>query len=503
MSAEQQPESEKPETMTPVAKKRGRRPKEPPQEPKRQKSRHSYSAQDIIREISPKPEYPEPEPEPEPSKAEKDKSDPSEKIEESKKDPSGDETSTATGTDTAKDETLKDPTATDVKPSKDPNISRGTSNTLTTNQIVNGKRTVQCNICKKRMTESKLANHIRLLHTPANNERDDTTTQGKRKDFKCETCGKSYAIKYTYEQHVKTHTEGRPKCPECDSTFASLFSLFRHRAKAHNLEHNYTTHKCDICEKVFFSTSELNLHQQRHSAVKEYKCHECKKAFSVKGNLRIHMRTHAKEKLYKCDICENLFSHPYSLVSHRRIHTNDFPFKCTECDTSYRSKHQLTSHMNVHSDNRPFKCTDCEKTFRSRTAFKMHQDQHQGIKRFACQFCERKFQCLANRLKHERRHVGEKKHKCDRCEKAFIEKQELKNHLKVHDKQAALNGPMAPVPNRDSIPGLSSASAVPTKGKQAKAAAAASGGTAAPGTPQQKIVVNLPTVATVEKAETQ
>jgi len=195
-------------------------------------------------------------------------------------------------------------------------------------EVLNGKRTVQCNICKRQMAESKLANHIRLLHV----ETSDLVSSDKRKDFKCEYCGRFYAIKYTFEQHIKTHTEGRPKCPECGSTFASAFSLFRHRAKNHNLEHNYTTHGCDQCDKTFFSISELKLHQQRHSSEKEFKCTECKKAFSVKGNLRIHMRTHAKEKLYKCDICDNSFSHPYSLVSHRRIHTNDFPFKCSNCD---------------------------------------------------------------------------------------------------------------------------------------------------------------------------
>lgn len=215
-------------------------------------------------------------------------------------------------------------------------IEANTNNAATTATIftsANNRQmpTVQCNICKQKMRESKLANHIRRLHVEPSQE-DDISGESKKKEFRCEHCGKSYALNYTYQQHIKTHTEGRPKCPECGSTFASAFSLFRHRARNHNLEHDYTTHSCDKCEKKFFSISELKLHQQRHSSVKEFKCTECEKAFSVKGNLRIHMRTHAKEKLYKCDICANSFSHPYSLVSHRRIHTNDFPFKCPNCE---------------------------------------------------------------------------------------------------------------------------------------------------------------------------
>jgi len=366
----------------------------------RQRRRPRYQTEDLVREISPQPLE---------MKAE----DSSTNVEGCDTDQRGDNTSNTDQNTRACDGTSSD----DI-----PAVF-----------IVNGKRTVQCNICKRQMTESRLANHIRLLHLEP--KQDENSPDTKKKEFRCDYCGKSYAIKYTYEQHLRTHTEGRPKCPECGSTFASAFSLFRHRAKVHNLEHNYTTHNCDQCERTFFSLSELLLHKQRHSADKVHECPECKKAFSVKGNLKMHMRTHAKEKLYKCDICDSSFSHPYSLVSHRRIHTNEYPFTCEECGKNYRSKHQLTSHMIVHTDQRPFKCDECSKTFRSRTAFKMHQDHHKGIKRFTCKFCERKFQCHANKLKHERRHIGEKKNCCELCNKAFIEKQELKNHMKVHERR--------------------------------------------------------------------
>lgn len=227
--------------------------------------------------------------------------------------------------------------------------------------ILNGKRQVQCNFCKKHMAESRLANHIRLMHSDnnpyedrantssndrklkqsprkehqkENNRKKSSHTDSASKPYKCEHCGKSYAIKYTWQQHVKTHIEGRPKCPECGGTFATAFGLFRHRVRNHNVEHNFKVFPCPECSKEFFSTSELALHEQRHSAVKEFVCPECQKAFSVKGNLRIHMRTHAKEKLYKCDLCDGSFSHPYSLISHRRIHTNDLPYQCDICNKS-------------------------------------------------------------------------------------------------------------------------------------------------------------------------
>lgn len=202
---------------------------------------------------------------------------------------------------------------------------------------IEGKKAVRCNICKKCMTESKLANHIRHMHVKDKIEDKSIIVR----PYKCDQCGKSYAIKYTWQQHVRTHTEGRPKCPECGLTFASAFGLFRHRVKNHDIEHNFKTFNCEHCEKGFFSISELTLHKQRHSSSKEFTCPKCQKAFSVKGNLRIHMRTHADEKLYKCDICEHSFSHPYSLMSHRRIHTNEFPYQCEICQ-----KGKLSSFLN-------------------------------------------------------------------------------------------------------------------------------------------------------------
>ena len=53
-------------------------------------------------------------------------------------------------------------------------------------------------------------------------------------------------------------------------------------------------------------------------------------------------------------------------------------------------------------------------------------------------FCERCFLFQVNITKHVRRHIGERKHNCEFCSKAFIKKQELKNRLRVHDKQNCL-----------------------------------------------------------------
>jgi hypothetical protein len=284
----------------------------PPKRQARVKQRrgHKYQTHDLIREISPKPDH-------QVILITKDDESITERIE---------EVSIVQPVNNQANEVGVQQL--DLLSDKPTTIQQGPGATIA---ILNGRRTVQCNICQRHMTESRLANHIRLLHVENGRKSDENS---KRKDFRCEYCGKSYAIKYTFDQHVRTHTEGRPKCPECGATFASAFSLFRHRAKSHNIEHNYTTHACDQCDKIFFSLSELTLHKQRHSSEKIHTCQECKKAFSAKGNLRIHMRTHAKEKLYRCDICDNSFSHPYSLVSHRRIHTNEFPFTCPDCGKS-------------------------------------------------------------------------------------------------------------------------------------------------------------------------
>jgi len=67
--------------------------------------------------------------------------------------------------------------------------------------------------------------------------------------YKCDTCGKDFASKYTYKSHVKTH-ELRPrlfKCSQCNKTFMNQQNLNQHK-RIHTVR---KAHICEQCGKIY------------------------------------------------------------------------------------------------------------------------------------------------------------------------------------------------------------------------------------------------------------
>ena len=50
-------------------------------------------------------------------------------------------------------------------------------------------------------------------------------------------------------------------------------------------------HECDVCEKVFRSSSDLTRHKRTHTKEKPYECDVCEKRFTQTGSLKRHKRT--------------------------------------------------------------------------------------------------------------------------------------------------------------------------------------------------------------------
>merc|ERR1739847_260954 len=88
--------------------------------------------------------------------------------------------------------------------------------------------------------------------------------------------------------------------------------------------------KCSVCDKTFFTSSNLRTHESIHSGVKPFHCQICGKSFGRKGNLLEHCRG---------------------------VHLEEKPFKCGKCGLGFRRKKMMSDHQ-IHCQSRLTKDED-------------------------------------------------------------------------------------------------------------------------------------------------
>ena len=89
--------------------------------------------------------------------------------------------------------------------------------------------------------------------------RDSSEEGGETKDTSnepcvCDICGKTLKHQKSLYSHRRTHTDSKAVCHICGTTLKSSRYLHHHLLLHKNVE---KPHKCDKCEKAFFSSSAL------------------------------------------------------------------------------------------------------------------------------------------------------------------------------------------------------------------------------------------------------
>lgn len=59
----------------------------------------------------------------------------------------------------------------------------------------------------------------------------------------------------------------------------------------------------------------------------------------MEGHTGIFTRT------YPCDLCDRIFRNSYNMQVHRRTHTGEKPYRCEPCNQSMTTKSQLDRHL--------------------------------------------------------------------------------------------------------------------------------------------------------------
>jgi len=116
--------------------------------------------------------------------------------------------------------------------------------------------------------------------------------------------------------HIGFHTNEKPYfCVTCPASYSCGAGLTQNLVKKHN--EMKIGKKCNVCQKLFYSISKLQVHLRRHNGEKPFSCLICSKIFVSKSNLN-------KQSL---------------------IYTGSKPWKCPKCPSKFRGKQGLNKHI--------------------------------------------------------------------------------------------------------------------------------------------------------------
>ncbi|XP_032668317.1 zinc finger protein 28-like [Odontomachus brunneus] len=179
--------------------------------------------------------------------------------------------------------------------------------------------------------------------------------------YKCLQCSQMIVNACNLKRHYKEqHGKGKIICEECGTVFNKKFDLAKHC----NIVHfKSTIHKCDKCPKSFGNINKLKRHKKNHE--KTYPCQisGCSEVFCKWYLLRKHQTEHKNSVLeHKCDKCNKVLRTKTQLKLHSKIHSEDrmvIPCPYDKCHKAYYYKSNLEQHIKIKHLGKKFYCDIC------------------------------------------------------------------------------------------------------------------------------------------------
>lgn len=150
-----------------------------------------------------------------------------------------------------------------------------------------------------------------------------TNPSSQLKAFPCLLCDKSFDIDSELTRHVSLmHNPAvrhAVECPFCDKPFSDRGQVRRHMTLVHREERTFA---CETCGKTFKLKYMLQRHQQTHSQSQrdDQQCSVCgKRGFRDGSTLKRHMSSHLDTRPHACVLCGKTFKQRSHLLQHQSI----------------------------------------------------------------------------------------------------------------------------------------------------------------------------------------
>ena len=223
----------------------------------------------------------------------------------------------------------------------------------------------------------------------------------------------------------------KPICDICKKSYYSVRKLTNHKLAVHEKLRPYS---CKYCGKLFNDTSALRRHNALHEAKgkKLFNCDLCEKSYSIKEYVLSHVKRAHKSEYYDCDKCGSKVKGKYSFNQHLKSHATSI--KCFNCDKVFNSPEYLRKHKSLKHKTKieRIPCKECDTTFKAVEYLRKHMKYRHSVKdvgRWKCEVCNKDFSGQGALINHKRIHNNDGI-KCDFCSKTFIQKCNLKVHVK-------------------------------------------------------------------------
>ena len=292
-----------------------------------------------------------------------------EKIEEDKRNGSGDE-------DSYGDE--------EIESEEEDQTSRDCSSESEDDELAQAISALSCQFCDKLFsTKGNKENHEKYVH-----KRGPMSKNAHSCKLVVPGCEKVFSNKTSLRYHqLRAHGKAI-RCEKCLKEFSEFKEFVKHRRRERGHPEIPVVVKCSIC-KIPISSQNLKRHIgevheiSNKNPLKEsekHHCPHCSQEFKRVEKLQRHlgeMHSPANQKKWKCGQCEKSFFFERNLKLHiDRIHTH-FPFfstfNCNQCEKSFKVKGNLTRHQKEqHGDGETFSCPSCGKSFER----KSNQERH-------------------------------------------------------------------------------------------------------------------------------